>query len=51
MAHKHPTDELGKSLVRELKSSEVLPPYNTKKVTDIASEICVRKDNLVANLA
>ena len=51
MAHKDATNELGKSLVNELKSVEVFPPYNAKAIKDIATEICKRKEELASVLS
>jgi len=50
MAHKNPIEDIGKSLVLELKGNELLPAYNAKKIADIAGDICSRRDELLASL-
>ncbi len=50
MAHKNFDEDVGKSLVRELRGSELLPSYNTKAITELVSQINTEKDSLVSAL-
>jgi len=50
MKQKNMTEELIHSLVYELKSSEILPLYSAKRISDIAAEICKRKESLASTL-